>query len=86
MSYTVLWKEEARDNLSDLQKDIASAIKNKITRYLVLEPKKNGKPLKRELKGLWCAKYARYRIIYEILELEKTIIIIEIGLRKTIYD
>lgn len=84
--YKVQWKKLALDNLDSLQKKIAIAIRRKVDAYIAIEPKKNGKPLKGELKGLWAGKHAKLRIIYEIFESTKTINIIDVDYRKGIYD
>ena len=45
---------------------------------------RKGKPLQRELSGLWSLPVARYRIIYQI---ETTrILIIYVGPRRTVYE
>ncbi len=86
MIYKILWDKAALEDMRIIQSNVALAINNKIDSYVAQEPRKNGKPLKRNLKGLWVAKHARYRIIYKILESEKAVVIMEIGLRKDVYD
>jgi mRNA-degrading endonuclease RelE of RelBE toxin-antitoxin system len=74
MSYKVSWKEEAIADMASIPKNVALSIYNKVETFLAKEPRKNGKPLSRELKGLWTAKHSKYRVIYEILENEKTMV------------
>ncbi len=45
----------------------------------------SGKPLKGDKKGCYSFRYSAYRIIYEIYQIPKTILIIRIGHRKDIY-
>jgi len=44
-----------------------------------------GTPLLGPLKGLWRLRIGKYRIIYEIVEKEKTINFYDVDLRKRIY-
>ncbi len=52
----------------------------------IMENPYMGKPLTGNLKGLWSFRIGKYRILYEINENGKTILIEAIGLRKNIYD
>jgi len=45
-----------------------------------------GTKLRGTLEGLWRWRIGKYRIIYAINEGEKTIVFLDIGLRRTIYE
>jgi len=45
-----------------------------------------GTRLRGELEGLWRWRIGKYRVIYTINEREKTIVFVDLGLRKAIYE
>ncbi len=45
-----------------------------------------GTKLRGKLEGLWRCRAGKYRAIYTIDEKEKTIVFLDVGLRKSIYD
>ena len=45
-----------------------------------------GTKLREKLEGLWRYRASKYRAIYTIDEKEKTIVFLDVGLRKSIYD
>lgn len=45
-----------------------------------------GTKLRGKLEGLWRCRAGKYRAIYTIDEEEKTIVFLDVGLRKSIYD
>jgi addiction module RelE/StbE family toxin len=45
-----------------------------------------GTKLRGKLEGLWRCRTGKYRAIYTIDEKEKTIVFLDVGLRKSIYD
>ncbi|MGB9842310.1 MAG: type II toxin-antitoxin system RelE family toxin [Candidatus Bathyarchaeales archaeon] len=42
--------------------------------------------LRGKLDGLWRCRVGKYRVIYMINEKDKTVIFLDVGLRKSIYD
>jgi len=44
-----------------------------------------GTRLRGELEGLWRWRIGKYRVIYMINEREKTVVFVDVGLRKAIY-
>jgi len=44
-----------------------------------------GKPLKGELSGKWSLRTGDYRIVYTIDEQKKTLTLLSVGHRKTVY-
>jgi len=45
-----------------------------------------GTKLRGTLEGLWRWRIGKYRVIYTINEREKTIVFVDLGLRKAIYE
>jgi len=45
-----------------------------------------GTKLRGKLEGLWRCRAGKYRVIYTIDKKEKTIVFLDAGLRKSIYD
>ncbi|MFH2112108.1 MAG: type II toxin-antitoxin system RelE/ParE family toxin [Candidatus Bathyarchaeota archaeon] len=45
-----------------------------------------GTKLQGKLEGLWRWRVGKYRVVYLIEEKEKTIVFLDVGLRKSIYD
>jgi mRNA interferase RelE/StbE len=83
--YQVYWDENAKEELLALEVDLAKKIEQRISSYLVQNPKELGKTLTGKYKGLYRYRYGDYRIIYEIYSEEKAIIINRIGHRKNVY-
>lgn len=83
--YQVYWDENAKEELLALEIDLARKIEQRISSYLVQNPKELGKTLTGKYKGLYRYRYGDYRIIYEIYSKEKAIIINRIGHRKNVY-
>lgn len=46
----------------------------------------SGIKLRGKLDGLWRCRVGKYRVIYMIDEKDKTVIFLDVGLRKSIYD
>lgn len=52
---------------------------------LAENPRRRGKPLQRELEGLWAARRGDYRIIYRLDEDAKVMYVLRIGHRADAY-
>ena len=84
--YKVEWKDEALVSLVEIGLT-GKKIKIRVENHLVKKPIEFGKPLKESLKGLWSYRcFDKYRIIYQLLKAKLLIIIVEVGLRKDIYQ
>lgn len=83
MNYSLLILRRAQKELSDLPKDIYEKVKQTILK-LSKSPRPYGC---KKLKGRdgWRIRVGNYRIIYEINDKDKSIIIFHIGHRKDIY-
>lgn len=84
-SYKIQILKAATRDLEKLDKSIAQRITKKI--YWLAENLESLKPtaLKGELSGLFKLREGDYRIFYQVLHKERTIIIHAIGNRKEIY-
>lgn len=85
--YKVEFTETSEKDLKKLDKHIAKLIKKWIETNLIdtEDPRKNGKTLTGNLKGLWRYRVGSFKIIAEIRDEKLIILIIEIGDRKMIY-
>ena len=63
----------------------AAAIAELLTGDLLAAPRRVGKPLRRELSGLWSARRGSYRVIYEIDDETPGVVVLRIDHRADIY-
>ena len=75
----------AERQLNRLPEGIAAAIVEFMLGALVDSPHRLGGPLQRELAGMRSARRGVYRIIYEIDEAERVVIVYRIEHRATVY-
>lgn len=81
--YSINFSSEALNDIKNLIKFVKSQVKASIDK-LIKNPFM-GNRLERDLKGLWSMHVGDYRIIYEIIEKHKKIIIYTVDSRKTVY-
>ena len=74
----------ARRDLNRLPESVAAAVIATITR-LAVEPRRIGKPLRRELEGLWSARRGTYRVIYRLSEADNLVQVVTIDHRADVY-
>lgn len=88
MNYKVLFSEEAKKQLKKLDKHISTLILIWIRKNLqgCENPRQHGKPLVANRIGQWRYRVGDYRLICEIQDEEITILILEVGHRKNIYE
>jgi mRNA interferase RelE/StbE len=84
--YNVVLGDDIAKDLAKIHPTIVAQIREKIDDHIAHFPKDMGKRLKGEFRGLNSNRHGDYRIIYRIIEREKTIIITNIGHRGEIYD
>jgi len=83
LKFTVLLSRQAERFYDKLQKNIKTRVREAL---LGLETQPlGGKRLHGELKENYSLRVGKIRIVYTVSEKDKTIYIIAIGLRKTIY-
>ncbi len=84
MVYTVKFAKTVADKVStlhpDINKQLRSAIKN-----ISKEPY-SGKELQEELSGFLNYRFLRYRIIYRVNDIDKTILVYMFGHRRDVYE
>lgn len=83
--YQVSWDEGALDDLRAIDKTMAKKIIHKVENYLTKSPIELGKTLSAEYKGLYRYRYGDYRIVYQLIEKEFTIIVVKVGHRSSVY-
>jgi len=83
LSYTVLLSNQAEKFYKKLLKNVRARIREAL---ITLESQPQaGKRLHGELRGNYSLRVGKLRIIYHISEKDKTVYVIAIGPRKTIY-
>lgn len=80
-SYSVEFAGTARRDLRDVPPRIVPAIIEFAYGDLARQPRRVGKPLQRELEGLWGARRGPYRIIYDILDDKLVVLVIHVDHR-----
>lgn len=87
MAWRVEISRTAEIQITKLNRQVQTAI----VRYLrerVLEtenPRQIGKPLRGEKKGLWRYRVGDYRLICDIRDADRTVVVLAVGHRKHIY-
>lgn len=88
MTYKVLFSENAKKQIKKLDKYTASLIIGWIEKNLqgCENPRLHGKGLLENKSGMWRYRVGNYRLICEIEDKRITILILEIGHRREIYN
>lgn len=85
MSYEVRWSRPARRALSSLPEKVATAAVEFVYGPLAENPHRLGHALRFELAGLHSARRGDHRIVYRILDEEKTLVVDAIRHRADVY-
>ncbi|HLI42487.1 MAG TPA: type II toxin-antitoxin system RelE/ParE family toxin [Streptosporangiaceae bacterium] len=83
--YGLLVTPPAQRALDRLPERVAAAIAELVTGDLLTAPRRMGKPLRRELAGIWSARRGSYRVLYEIDEEKQRVVVLRIDHRADIY-
>jgi mRNA-degrading endonuclease RelE of RelBE toxin-antitoxin system len=75
----------ARAIAETLPERVAAAVIDLITGPLLSEPRQLGKPLRRELEGLWSARRGTFRVLYRIDEARHEVVVLRVDHRRDIY-
>lgn len=88
MRYKVVFADRAKKQLKKIDKHVASLIIGWIEKNLQNcdNPRRYGKCLTANKSGQWKYRIGDYRLICEIQDKEITILILEVGHRKIIYN
>lgn len=82
--YRVVLAPEIADVVRSLPPDLKRTIRN--TLDALGEDPSIGLPLRGELQGLWRYRARRFRIVYAVDATARTVQVVAIGPRRTIYD
>jgi mRNA interferase RelE/StbE len=75
----------ARAISEHLPEPVATAVIEFLTGSLIKEPRRVGKPLRRELEGIWSARRGTYRVLYRINEQPREVIVLRVEHRSDVY-
>ncbi|MEM0053452.1 MAG: type II toxin-antitoxin system RelE/ParE family toxin [Nitrososphaeria archaeon] len=69
-------------------KKLPEEVKNRVLRAVdeILANPFSGLRLRGELEGCWRWRVGKYRIIYKVEQTSQTVILLDVGLRKAIYE
>lgn len=75
----------ARAISEQLPEPVAAAVIEFLTTSLVYEPRRVGKPLRRELAGILSARRGTYRVLYRVRDDTREVIVLRIEHRSDVY-
>jgi mRNA-degrading endonuclease RelE of RelBE toxin-antitoxin system len=81
----VLTPPATRAIAEQLPEAVAAAVIEFLTGTLVREPHRVGKPLRRELAGVWSARRGTYRILHRIHDREREVVVLRVEHRGDVY-
>lgn len=85
------WRVQISRTAEKQTRKLDRQIQTEIVRYLrervegATNPRDFGKPLRGEKKGLWRYRVGDYRIICDIRDAERTVVVLALGHRKHVY-
>ena len=82
--HRLLYTDEARKQISKLGERLTIQIKTALEE--IAKSPFNGKPLTRELKGLFAYRVSDYRIVYRIYRAEVVVLVLTVGHRRDVYE
>jgi mRNA interferase RelE/StbE len=85
VGYTVRFTATARRDLNQLPPRVLSAVIEFAFGDLSREPRRVGKPLRRELVGMFSARRGPYRLLYRIDDDNSTVSILRVDHRAGVY-
>ena len=84
--YRIDYLEQVRKDLKPISKSDKQKIRSAIESKLSSNPIEFGKPLQYSLKGLRRLRVGDYRVIFQIDQTNKIVLVIKIGHRREIYE
>jgi mRNA interferase RelE/StbE len=84
--WSLIWKEEALEDLERIDQKDSKLIKHKIETYLVQDPLTIGKTLQYNMKGIYSYRVGLYRVLYIVSQAEIFILIVKINKRDKVYS
>jgi mRNA-degrading endonuclease RelE of RelBE toxin-antitoxin system len=85
VNYEVIFSPTARREMSSVPARVIPAIIEFVYGDLSAFPRRVGKPLERELAGSFSARRGNYRILYDIDEEQKRVLILRVAHRSDVY-
>ena len=67
-----------------LPKAVAVAVIALVTGDLLIEPRQVGKPLRRDLEGLWVARRGTFRVVYRIDYYNHEVVVLRVDHRRDV--
>jgi mRNA-degrading endonuclease RelE of RelBE toxin-antitoxin system len=84
--YTLVVAGPAARAIADvLPEPVAVAVIALVTGDLVTTPRRVGKPLRRELEGLWVARRGTFRLVYRIDDDNHEVVVLRVDHRRDVY-
>lgn len=81
----VLTPPARRPITEDLPEAVAAAVIDFVTTALLDNPHRVGKPLRKDLDGIWSARRGTYRVLYRIHEDPREVVVLRIDHRRDAY-
>ena len=88
MTWTVEWDDYARRELRKLDHTVQDNILRYFRERIMVDddPRRFGKALKHELKGLWRYRIGDYRVVCQILDDQLIVLVLAVAHRRNIYQ
>lgn len=88
MTWTVEWHDKARRELRKLNPSIQETILRFFRERIMTEgdPRRFGKALRHDHKGLWRYRIGDYRVVCQIQDTRLIILVLAVGHRRHIYQ
>lgn len=83
--YGLLVTAPAKRAMDRLPGNAAAAIAEFLVGDLLATPRRVGKPLRRDLEGLWSARRGPYRVVYEIDDEKRRVVVMRVDHRADVY-
>ena len=83
--FALLVTPPALRGLDRLSESSAAAVVEFLRGDVSAAPRRVGRPLRRDLHGLWCARRGPYRIVYQIDDAAELLVIVRIDHRADVY-
>lgn len=84
-AYRIEFASTAKRDLRSVPPRILPAIIEFAYGDLARSPRRVGKPLQRDLEGLWGARRGPYRLIYEIVDDRLVVLVVHVAHRADVY-
>lgn len=84
--YTLVVTPPVRRALAvGLPEPVATAVIDFLTTALIDNPRRVGKPLRDELRGVFSARRGTYRVLYRVLDDQREVVVLRVEHRRDVY-